>query len=252
MNRKKYITTTIREYVNENHNYIDYDSIPENILKTLESEYGHYYMGNFDWNKQLEFFNKGSFDGKGWKEWLENNKREEFTKNIDKIITYIRQDLILKIKQRNADKVLNNFEELITPVLGDEIKIGPISKYLEIALLTIGSNNTDINYVNRELTKAFNDAKSIIDPSGSINHSKITQSEIFSGDEISLPNFERFVQKNPEYKGVFDDWKKLFDKHIELSLVEPNAFRSSVPYSAFKELYNFLINLRKNKNQKGY
>jgi hypothetical protein len=114
------------------------------------------------------------------------------------------------------------------------------------------SNNTDINHVNRELTKAFNDAKNIIDPDGSINHTKITQSEIFSGDEISLPNFERFVQKNPEYKGVFDDWKKLFDKQIELSLVGPNAFRSSVPYSAFKELYNFLINLRKNKNQKGY
>jgi hypothetical protein len=57
--------------VNENHNYIDYDSIPENNLKTLESEYGQYYMSNFDWNTQLEFFNKGSFDGKdgknGWK-----------------------------------------------------------------------------------------------------------------------------------------------------------------------------------------
>jgi hypothetical protein len=71
--------------VNENHNYIDYDSIPENNLKTLESEYGQYYMSNFDWNTQLEFFNKGSFDGKGWKEWLENNKCEQFTKNIDKI-----------------------------------------------------------------------------------------------------------------------------------------------------------------------
>jgi hypothetical protein len=76
MELRKFIATTIREYLNENVltiNNIDFNSFPNDILKTLEDEYGHYYLNNFDWNsKQDEFVN----NPKGFREWLNLNKKE--------------------------------------------------------------------------------------------------------------------------------------------------------------------------------
>jgi hypothetical protein len=226
-------------------NKVDFDLFPKDILKTLEGEYGQYYKHNFDWNsKQKEFMKDGVYDGKGFQEWLKNNQREEFIKNLDVLIKKTRQDLILKHKQRLAKKALDNFEELIVPVLGDEVLIGPISEYLASALMVIGSVNTDEDYIQRELDKAYAEAKNIIDDDGSLNYSKINQSTLFSGDEISLPKFKEFVQKNPDYMGVYNSWKKLFDKEMEISLTDLNAFRSSTRYSDIKDLYNFLIKLK--------
>lgn len=224
-------------------NKVDFDSFPKNILKTLKDEYSQYYQGNFDWNsKQDEFVKDGVFDGKGFSEWLKNNEREGFIKNLDVLIKKTRQDLILKHRKRLAQKALDDFEDLVIPVLGDEVLVGPISKYLETALLVIGSVNTDMNYINRELDKAYREAESIIDADGSLNQSKIQPSTLFSGDEISLPKFEAFVKKNPDYMGVFNAWKKLFDKSMEISLL--NAYRSSTPYSEIRDLYNFLIKFK--------
>lgn len=226
-------------------NRVDFDLFPKNILKTLENEYGEYYIHTFDWNaKQDEFVKDGVFDGKGFNEWLKNNEREEFIKNLDVLIKKTRQDLILKHRQKIAQRILDDFEDLIIPVLGNEVLIGPISKYLETALLVIGSVNTDMNYIKKELDKAYNNAKNIIGDDGSLDYSKITPSNLFSGDKISLPKFEAFVEKNPDYGGVFNHWKKLFDKDIELSLIELNAFRDSTPYSEIKDLYNFLIKFK--------
>jgi hypothetical protein len=226
-------------------NKVDFDLFPKDILKTLEGEYGQYYKHNFDWNsKQKEFMKDGVYDGKGFQEWLKNNQREEFIKNLDVLIKKTRQDLILKHKQRLAKKALDNFEELIVPVLGDEVLIGPISEYLASALMVIGSVNTDVDYIQRELAKAYAEAKNIIDDDGSLNYSKINQSTLFSGDEISQPKFKEFVQKNPDYMGVYNSWKKLFDKEMEISLTDLNAFRSSTRYSDIKDLYNFLIKLK--------
>lgn len=231
--------------LNENNNVSDYNNIPVNIKKTLENEYGQYYMYNFDWNsKQDEFIKGGVFDGKGFNQWINDNVSEEFAKNLNKIIGYVRHDLILKLKQKNANIALNGFETLIIPVLGNEVLVGPISKFLETALLVIGSNNTDTNYINREMNKAFADAKNILDDDGSINYSKISPSTIFVGDTISLPKFERFAQKNPEYIGVFRDWKKLFDMDIKLSLIDLKAYRSSTTYSEIRELYDYLIKMK--------
>jgi hypothetical protein len=227
-------------------NKVDFDSFPKNILKTLKDEYGQYYQNKFDWNsKQDEFVKDGVFDGKGFNEWLKNNEREEFIKNLDVLIKKTRQDLILKQRKRLAQKVLDDFEDLVIPVLGDEVLIGPISKYLESALLIIGSVNTDIDYINKELAKAHNEAKNIIDAEGSLDYSKITPSSLFSGDKISLPKFKDFVKKNPEYKGVFNHWEKLFDKTMEISLMDLNAYRSSTPYSEIRDLYNFLIKFKR-------
>jgi hypothetical protein len=236
MELRKFIKTTIREYLNENVltiNNIDFNSFPNDILKTLEDEYGHYYLNNFDWNsKQDEFVN----NPKGFREWLNLNKKEEFIKNLDTIISKVRQDLILLIKKRNADKVLKEFEGLIVPVLDNSILVSPLSKFMEFALLNL--------HTIKEIEQAYIEAKNIIDNDGSLNYGKITPSSIFIGDDISLPNFERFVTKNPEYKGVFNDWKKMLDKSMELSSTELNAFRDSTPYEKIRNLYNFLIKIR--------
>ena len=236
MKSRGFIATAIREYLNENAssiNNIDFNSFPNDILKTLEDEYGHYYLYNFDWNsKQDEFID----NPKGFREWLNTNKKEEFIKNLDKIIGKVRQDLILLIKQRNADKVLKEFEELIVPVLDNSILVEPLSKFMEFALLNL--------HTAKEIEQAYIKAKNIIDNDGSLNHEKITPSTIFTGGDISLPNFERFVSKNPEYKGVFNDWKKMFDKSMELSSTELNAFRDSTSYEEIRNLYNFLIKIR--------
>lgn len=241
MELRKFIKTTIRKYLNENitsTNNIDFSSFPKDVLKTLEDEYGHYYLHNFDWNKkQDEFVKDGVYDGKGFREWLDMNKKEEFIKNIDKLITATRQDLIKIIKNKNANKVLKDFEELIIPVIGNENLTEPLSKFMEFALLNLHSS--------KEIEQAYKEASNIIDVDGSINYSKITQSSIFTDDYINLPKFERFVNKNPEYKGVFNDWKKIFDESMaEKNL---NAFRDSTPYEKIRNLYNFLIKIRGKK-----
>jgi hypothetical protein len=242
MKLKKNIEKIIYKYLNEQRTQvkkdiglIDFDSFPSDILKTLRDEYGHYYLHNFDWNsKQNEYIN----NLKEFGEWLKINESEEFIKNLDKLIQKTRQDLILLIKKRNADKVLNQFEELIIPVLGDSILLEPLSKFMEFALLNL--------HTTKEIEQAFIEAKSIIDDDGSLNYEKITPSSIFIGGGISLPNFERFVQNNPEYKDVFNDWEKMFDKSIELSSTELNAFRNSTPYQKIRDLYNFLVQFKKN------
>jgi hypothetical protein len=237
MNIREFIERGVNEYLNESSSMnIDFSKFPSDILKTLQNEYGHYYLYNFDWNsKQDEFRDNPS----GFTVWLKNNKREEFIKNLDKIISKVREDLILLIRKRNAEKVLEDFENLIIPVLGNSVLVEPLSMYMEIALLNLHSV--------KEIEAAFKDAQNIIDKDGSINYSKITPSTIFSGGGINLPKFERFARSNPEYAGVFNDWKKLFDKSMELSIKELNAFRNSTPYSEIRKLHDYLIKIRNNK-----
>jgi hypothetical protein len=218
---------------------VDFSEFPKDVLKTLEDEYFHYYRNNFDWNsKQQEFMNDGEYDGKGFREWMENNEKEEFVKNLNKIITATRQDLITIKKKKIAEKALENFEDLIIPTLGKEVMNEPLSKYMEIALM---SNDIE------DIQKAYLDAKNIIEQDGSVNKLKTLPSDLFTGEGINLPAFERFVEKNPEYQGVFDDWKKLFDESMEPKSL--NAFRDSTPYNKIKYLYDFLVQYRKRINK---
>lgn len=221
----KKIKTTLLEFTNEN-----IDNLPDNIRSTLE-EYRHIYVPKFDWNKMMDKY-KNKFN-----RWLEQHEKRGFEENIDTLITKVRQDLILLKKRKLAEKALKKFEELIIHVLGNKILIKPLSKFEVDALLHIH----DID----ELNKAFAKAKDIIDEYGDIEKSKIETSEFFDGDIISLPNFQRFVEENPDFKGVFEDWKKLFNRTIDLSLEELNAFRSSTAYDDIKNLYNYLIKVKK-------
>ena len=215
---------------------VDFDSFPSDVRKTLENEYGNF-DSNFDWNqKSDEFENPEDFS-----KWLKQNKSEQFIKKINVLISKTRQDLILLKRTKMAEKALEYFEELIKPALGHEILTEPLSMFLHKVIM-----NPDVT--PKELEAAFRESKNIIDADGSINQEKITPSSIFTGEDISIANFEEFVRKNPAYKGVFNDWKKLYDRYMELYLTDLNAFRDTTPYEEIKKLYDFLVTYKKEKN----
>jgi hypothetical protein len=90
-----------------------FDEFPDDVLKTLEVEYGHIYKHNFDWNaKSSEFMDSGKFDGVSFEVWRDKNAQEEFIKNLDKVITAVRSDLLLMKRTGLAKKKLDVFEEL--------------------------------------------------------------------------------------------------------------------------------------------
>jgi hypothetical protein len=224
---------SLKENVNE---LVDFDGFPSDVRKTLENEYGDF-DSNFDWNQKAdEFENPEDFS-----KWLKQNKSEQFIKKINVLISKTRQDLILLKRQKMAEKALEYFEELIKPALGHEVLTEPLSMFLHKVIM-----NPDVTA--KELEIAFREAKNIIDADGSINQEKITPSAIFAGGDINIPKFEEFVRKNPEYRGVFKDWKKLNDRYMDLFMTDLNAFRSSTPYEEIKKLYDFLVTYKKEKN----
>jgi len=228
---KREMLTEIYQIITESDNK-GFDEFPPNILDTLESEYSYYYQNKFDWNKKVVEFGD---DQQGFKEWAEEKDFEVFNSQLNTIITKVRQDLILLIKKENAKNALEKFEQLIIPVLGNSVLCKPLSKFMEKSLLNLHSA--------KEIGLAFAEADKIIDSNGSLNTDKIEQSDIFSDMGINLPQFEDYVEKNPEYQGVFDDWERLFNKHTELLLKDLNAYRNSISIQKVRELYYFLVTI---------
>ena len=77
-------------------------------------KFHYYYLNNFDWNsKQEEFYD----NPKGFREWLNYNKKEEFIKNLDKLIQKTRQDLIVLIKKiiKKTKKQAQNMLYILIP-----------------------------------------------------------------------------------------------------------------------------------------
>ena len=157
-----------------------------------------------------------------------------FLDKKEDIIKAINHDIELLNERIIAKGALESFEELIIPSLGDEVLVPVLSEFQERILM-------DPNATPESIQRGFDEAKKIIDKEGSIDQSKITEGGILNGDKsINLPNFERFVEKNPEYEGVFKDWKKLLDKDLELILKDTKAFR----YPNIKELEILLDELK--------
>jgi hypothetical protein len=230
------IYTKLSEYIKEStqNKSVNFKDFPKDILETLENEYGHYYLHNFDWNKMADSFDSSE----EFNAWLEDNKKEEFIKNLELIIRKATQDMITIKKQNIIDKKLKYFEELIKPTLGSEVLGKHLTRYQEDIIMNPNATIEDIEEV-------YKDSKGILDKDGSIDQDKITMSEYFDGDDINLPNFERFVEKNPEFQGVFNDWKKLFDESMAMTLVELNAFRNSTSIDKIRNMRDFLINYKK-------
>lgn len=211
------------------------DSFPPSIIKTLD-EYSVFFEPKFDWNQKQDEFSEKPED---FRNWLKTNKYNGLINNIDNVISKVTQDMILIKKQKIAEMKLKAFEELIIPSLGNEVLTPQLTKFEEIILM-----NPDAT--PESIMKGFKDAKNMINNDGSINPLKIQLSNIFTGDEINLANFERFIIKNPEYKRVFNDWKTILDNNMSLSNKELNAFRDTTPINDIRELRNFLIKFKNN------
>lgn len=235
--RQQYKSILLREHDDVNSNFsVDFDSFPKSILETLENEYGDF-QNNFDWNEKTEEFRENPIE---FRQWMKKNKSEQFLKKIDNIIMKTTQDMILLKRKDIAKAKLKAFEELIIPSLGNEVLSKALTKYEELILM-------NPNVTMEELNNGFREAKNIIDADGNINPLKTEMSKIFLGGDINIPNFERFVRKNPQYMGVYKDWEKIFNEFMDLYLIDLNAFRSSTPIQKIRELRNFLIDFKKQK-----
>ena len=204
-------------------------NLSQKSFKTIDSNYMQQFgFYDFNWNKESQ---KENFD-----EWFTKFKNEQFKRNLNKVISLINEDIDLLEKRKQSDKKLKDFEELVLPTLGEDVKNPALSEYQEMVFMNPYATE-------EELRKALSDT-SIFNEDGSINKEKITESEFFNEEGINLPNFERFVEKNPEYKGVFDSWKKMLDENMELHNKETNAFRYP-SIADLKELKEELSNLDK-------
>ena len=192
---------------------------------------------NYDWNtKSDEFKTPEEF----WL-WREENKSEQFLKNIDRLIKLTTQDMILIKKQKMSEIKLKSFEDLIKGSISHEVFSTALSKYEEGVLLDPHASMEDID-------RGFREAKQIMDKDGNIDSSKVEKSLIFTGGDINLPNFENYIKKNPEYTKTFNVWKKLFDNVTHLMVAELHAFRNSTTLEMIRELRTYLINYKKEHN----
>ena len=198
----------------------------ETIRYNYEDSFG---FNDFDWNEESKREN--------FREWLKDFEKKQFNKNLPKVIKEVKEDIELLKEKELSHAKLKDFEDLIIPSLGNEALVPILSKFEEDVLL-------DPYLTLEQMEKGFKEAKNIIDEDGSLNMRKIETGEILNKEKrISLPGFERFVENNPDYKGVFDAWKKIFDKDIELTLKETNAYR----YPSIKELENLYKDLTKSE-----
>lgn len=205
------------------------DALSEKSKKTIDSNYNREFgIYDFDFNKESKREN--------YFEWFTKFKNEQFKKNLKKGINAVSEDIDLLEKRKQSDKKLKDFEELILPTLGNDVKNPSLSEYQEMVFMNPYASE-------EELRKALSDT-SIFNEDGSINKAKITESEFFNEEGINLPSFERFAEKNPEYKGVFDSWKKMLDENMALHNKETNAFRYP-SIADLKELKEELSNLDK-------
>jgi len=180
------------------------------IDSNYNSDFGFY---NFDYNKESQ--REDYFD------WLNNFIDSQFQKNLNYVISLIDEDIELLEKREESEKKLQDFEELILPTLGNDVKNPALTKYQEIILMNPDAFDS---YNLKETQKALSD-KGIFNEDGSINEQKISYSKYFDEEGINLPAFEDFVEKNPEFQGVFNRWKKLFDESMRLSIESTHAFR---------------------------
>lgn len=224
-------------FINENLSNVDIKTFPKDILNTLEAEYGHYFLYKFDWNTEQDNHPTD------FNEWFKKQANDEFVKNLNKLIMLTGQDLTTIKRKEFADRKLKDFEDLIKDAVDKDLFKLTMKKY-ELDLIMWG-----YNYSPAELSSELKKVKDVFDEAGQLDYSKIEDINFDAGG-IVLSKFESFVEKNPEFKGVFDTWKKLFDENMDMTLKELNAFRSSTTFKRIKELNEFLKNIRTKINIK--
>jgi hypothetical protein len=222
-----------RSLINESHGLVDFNSFPKEVKNTLDNEYSNY-LNNFDWNSKSDEFD----NPKDFSEWVDKHNSIQFLNNINELIKVTNEDIKTVKSRELSNHKLKGFEELIIPSMSKKILSPKLSTYISTILLSPSSTAKDIH-------NAFKNGENIIDKNGNIDHTKVTYSDYLSGDSINLPNFKRFVANNPEYKKVFEDWKKMLIQNTHLNSLELNAFRDTVSLVELTQLNEFLVNYRK-------
>ena len=214
-----------------------FDKFPEDVLETLNTNYFHLF-NNFDWNAEQDKFvsANGQFDGKGFKQWIQKHEEEQVLKNLDKIKAAVRHDVIAEYREKMAELKLESFEELLLPVLGDQIAADALTKYEEMVLM-------NPSVTPEEILRAKDEVLNVVDDNGEVDYSKIQKSTLFTGGHVDRSKFERFVAQNPEYKKAYNIWMKLNNEHANAMVVKKNYQSSVVDYNKLKKLYNFLNTL---------
>lgn len=237
MNIIKIIREEIEDFHKENtHKLVDFDAFPPEVRKTYDNEYIQYSpnWGNI-WNEKQDEFRDNP---QGFKDWYERANSEQFLKTLDDVIRKTTQDMILLKRKETTKLKLVAFEELIIPVLGDEVLSQRLTKYEEKVLMNPDATPESIR-------QGFRDAKHMIGDDLETSLAKSKLSDLFLGDDINIPAFEDYIKKHPEKQKTYDTWKKLFDDNLELILTDLNAFRNSTPIEKIRNLRNFLINYKK-------
>lgn len=156
----------------------------------------------------------------------------EFT-NSDKVTTKgqmisdIKSDIELLKARKEATAKLTAFEELITDTVGKGAQNPNLTRLQELALMDIDAEtgmflNSNIEEFNRLMKLA---AKGL-DRNGNPSELALQPSKTDWSEGINLANFERIVNTEPSLRPIYDDWKALFDKDIELSLTDTKGLRS--------------------------
>lgn len=217
-----------------------FDEFPEDVLKTLEDNYSNVYVMNFNWNEKTSEFGFTEEGNKKFHKWWEDRKQTEFIKQLNKIITLVREDLLTIRREKLAKKKLESFEELIKPVFGNNITADALSKFEAEVIL-------DPYATPESIRRGFEEAKNIIDEkTGEIDPLKIHKSTIFPAGQITVSKFEEFIEQHPEYEKTYKIWRKLLDEHTDMMLKNKNAYHI-VSYNELRKLYDFLIKYRENK-----
>lgn len=233
---KKYINTSFKDFLNESMldtlksdgDGFPIKGFPEDIQKTL-SEYDSFFKPKFDWNTKQDEFN----DNEQFSKWLEKSETQGLEDNIDTVLEKINEDIsVLKAKEE-SEKKLKAFEELILPALDNKDLTPILNDRQYLALMSTTASLDDI-------AKGIKDGSGILDNEGNVDPLKLSSENPISDGGINLPAFESFVEENPEFQGVFDDWYKLFNANSELMLKDLNSFRSSVSLESLEDLKAYL------------
>ena len=233
MNRG-YLNTFFSHFLNENYKTSNFDykeHIPKDIKKILD-EYDLFM--DFDWNEKQDKY------GDGFKKWFSEYRNKKFKERIDDILAKVEEDIENVKKRKEVKDKFIKFENLLKDTLDPKVlsKIlsKPLNKYQEFILLN--------RHTPESISKGLKDGENIFDKDGNIDKLKTTDSDIFKGNDISIYSFENFVENNPEYKKLYNDFKKLFDDYINTSLIDLNAYRNSTPLSDMVTLRDFLIKIK--------
>lgn len=130
-------------------------------------------------------------------ESLRMNSKEDIVKLLDEEINNLRAEKEANIK-------LEKLESILIDSIGDQIRMSVSEKQGNNLLFTM----LEVD----DIQKIMND-DSVLNNEGDINLDAITESETFSGS-IDPRKFQTFVENNPEYKPVYQDWQKAFQASL--------------------------------------